>query len=90
MKRGPKPKPASQLTDAQITDRMVGKIVSSLQSFGYPAADEKNVFTDYVYSRVFRQQLVEGLASVDRDSHPLLAGIIESLIVKIDSSVISP
>ena len=52
-------------SDAQIQQRLIELIVSSLHKFGYPNADEKNVFTDVVYSEIFRRQLQEALQTID-------------------------
>ena len=69
---------------AALRRRFIDIIVKSLREFGYPSADEQNVFTDHVYSAIFLQQLREGLGSLP-DSKPKTREIVQGLIDEIEN-----
>jgi hypothetical protein len=42
-----------------VKDKLIAAGVKNLREFGYPACDEKNILTDYVYSKFFVSMLKE-------------------------------
>ena len=69
---------------AALRKRFVDIIVKSLREFGYPSANEENVFTDHVYSTIFLQQLREGLGGLP-ESKPKTREVVQGLIDEIEN-----
>lgn len=79
-------KAKSGLSAEQLEKGWVETIVASLRKFGYPSADENNVFTDYVYSRIFRDQLLEGKKAAEGKLPAEAIRAIDSIIARIDAA----
>lgn len=80
----PPKKPSFTEDPVALRQRFVSIIVKSLREFGYPSANEQNVFTDYVYSTIFLQQLREGLGGLP-ESKPKTREVVQGLIDEIEN-----
>lgn len=67
-----------------LRKRFVDIIVKSLREFGYPSANEENVFTDHIYSTIFLQQLREGLGGLP-ENKPKTREVVQMLIAEIEN-----
>jgi hypothetical protein len=54
------------LTEEQMRDKIIAASVKDMIQFGYPQADKENIFTDAVYSLMFKTMLVRYKGNSDK------------------------
>lgn len=44
-------------TVKELEDLLISRGIKNLHDFGYPTVDRANIFTDYIYSQMFKSML---------------------------------
>ena len=69
------------MTPEQARETIIRQGVKNLREFGYPSVDEKNILTDMIYSKIFKDMLEENKGKTTNQTIiKILDGIIAEIV----------